>query len=92
MVQPAHEVQKLGQSIWSDNIRRGLITSGELADDAEDIEIPEQRASFGVLRLAQANGDLEVLAGRDRRILRVQLGSDVKRGLVSLREIVERAL
>src|SRR5262249_29568341 len=25
------EVQKFGQSIWYDNIRRGLITSGELA-------------------------------------------------------------
>ena len=25
------EVQKYGQSIWYDNIRRGLITSGDLA-------------------------------------------------------------
>ena len=30
MGHPAHGVQKLGQSIWYDNIRRGLITSGEL--------------------------------------------------------------
>jgi transaldolase/glucose-6-phosphate isomerase len=29
------EVQKLGQSIWYDNIRRGLITSGELQEMVE---------------------------------------------------------
>src|SRR5213080_3644893 len=31
MTNPILEVQKYGQSIWYDNIRRGLITSGELA-------------------------------------------------------------
>src|SRR5438270_9744043 len=30
MGNPLIEVQKFGQSIWYDNIRRGLITSGEL--------------------------------------------------------------
>src|SRR5579871_4915735 len=30
MANPLIEVQKFGQSIWYDNIRRGLITSGEL--------------------------------------------------------------
>src|SRR5262245_4820277 len=30
MANPLIEVQKYGQSIWYDNIRRGLITSGEL--------------------------------------------------------------
>jgi len=30
MTNPVREVQRLGQSIWYDNIRRGLITSGEL--------------------------------------------------------------
>ena len=30
MGNPLVEVQKFGQSIWYDNIRRGLITSGEL--------------------------------------------------------------
>src|SRR6185436_17403178 len=31
MSNPISEVQKFGQSIWYDNIRRGLITSGELS-------------------------------------------------------------
>ena len=30
MINPVQEVQRLGQSIWYDNIRRGLIKSGEL--------------------------------------------------------------
>ena len=30
MGNPVIDVQKLGQSIWYDNIRRGLLTSGEL--------------------------------------------------------------
>src|SRR5262249_53400739 len=32
MSNPILDVQKFGQSIWYDNIRRGLITSGELAE------------------------------------------------------------
>jgi len=31
MANPIKETQKLGQSIWYDNVRRGLLTSGELA-------------------------------------------------------------
>ena len=30
MTNPVLEAQRLGQSIWLDNIRRGLLTSGEL--------------------------------------------------------------
>ena len=30
MSNPVQDVRRLGQSIWYDNIRRGLITSGEL--------------------------------------------------------------
>lgn len=31
MTNPIHELHNLGQSVWYDNIRRGLLTSGELA-------------------------------------------------------------
>ena len=30
MSNPVQDVQRLGQSIWYDNIRRGLLDSGEL--------------------------------------------------------------
>jgi transaldolase/glucose-6-phosphate isomerase len=62
------------------------------ADDAADIEIPDQRCSFGTLKLAQSLGDMEVLAERGRRVLRVHLGSDEARGLELLQEIIESAL
>jgi len=32
MANPLLDVQRFGQSIWYDNIRRGLITSGELKE------------------------------------------------------------
>lgn len=62
------------------------------ADDAEDLAIPGQRYGFGVLARAQALGDFEVLAARERRALRVHLGPDVKAGLAALRGLVERAV
>ncbi len=45
------------------------------ADPAEDVEIPGQGMTFGVLERAQALGDYEALAARGRRILRVHLPS-----------------
>ncbi len=62
------------------------------SDDAQDLEIPGQRFSFGILEAAQAQGDFQVLAERGRRLLRVHLGADTQAGLAILRETVERAL
>jgi len=63
------------------------------ADDAEDLPIPGQRISFGVLKDAQASGDFQVLCERGRRALRVHVAdTDVAAGLEELRGIVERAL
>jgi transaldolase/glucose-6-phosphate isomerase len=61
-------------------------------DDAEDLPIPGEKFSFGILKQAQALGDFKVLSDRNRRILRVHLGADVKAGLARLRDIVQRAL
>jgi transaldolase/glucose-6-phosphate isomerase len=62
------------------------------SDDAEDLPIPGQKFSFGVLKRAQAQGDFEVLAQRNRRALRVHLGADVRAGLAKLREIIQKSL
>ena len=43
------------------------------ADDAEDLPVPGQKASFGVIKAAQARGDFDVLTERGRRALRVHL-------------------
>lgn len=61
-------------------------------DDAQDLQVPGHRFSFGVVKAAQARGDLRVLAQRERRALRVHLGADVERGLGLLNEAIERAL
>ncbi|MFH1906215.1 MAG: bifunctional transaldolase/phosoglucose isomerase [Chloroflexota bacterium] len=45
------------------------------AEPDEDIEIPTQGMTFGLLERAEALGDYEALAGRGRRILRVHLPS-----------------
>jgi glucose-6-phosphate isomerase len=62
------------------------------ADDAEDLPVPGQSYSFGIVKAAQARGDFQVLADRQRRALRVHLGNDVNEGLEKLRSIIEEAL
>ena len=47
---------------------------------------------FGVVKAAEARGDFEVLAERDRRVLRVHLGKHVAAGLTTLKEAVRHAL
>jgi transaldolase / glucose-6-phosphate isomerase len=61
-------------------------------DDAQDLPVPGQKFTFGVVKAAQARGDFEVLAERNRRALRVHLGSDVPAGLRTLGAAIEKAL
>jgi transaldolase / glucose-6-phosphate isomerase len=42
-------------------------------DDAEDLAVPGQTYTFGVVKAAQARGDFQVLVERQRRALRVHL-------------------
>jgi transaldolase / glucose-6-phosphate isomerase len=62
------------------------------SDDAQDIAIPGLRASFGVVKAAQARGDFGVLVERGRRALRVHLDGDVTTGLSELAAAFERAV
>jgi transaldolase / glucose-6-phosphate isomerase len=61
-------------------------------DDAMDIPVPQQRYTFGVVKAAQARGDFQVLAERDRRALRIHLGKDVQAGLATLQSMIEQLL
>jgi transaldolase / glucose-6-phosphate isomerase len=61
-------------------------------DDAEDLPVPGQKYSFGIVKAAQARGDFDVLAERGRRALRVHLGADVAAGLAMLTETIRRIL
>jgi transaldolase/glucose-6-phosphate isomerase len=60
-------------------------------DDPNDIGVPGHKYSFGVVKAAQARGDLEVLNERGRRTLRVHL-KDVDAGLPELAKAVTEAL
>jgi transaldolase / glucose-6-phosphate isomerase len=62
------------------------------SEDAHDIAIPGHRASFGVVKSAQARGDFGVLVERGRRALRVHLDGDLTAGLSELATAFERAI
>ncbi len=61
-------------------------------DDAQELPVPGQKYTFGIVKAAQARGDFAVLAERNRRALRVHLGPDVKAGLSKLTELVKQVL
>lgn len=61
-------------------------------DDAHDLPVPGKNYTFGVVKSAQARGDLEVLETRRRRVLRVHIGESVGDGLRALHEAVVEAL
>ena len=62
------------------------------ADDASDLPVPGQKASFGVIKAAQARGDFDVLTERGRRALRVHLKGDLASGLKMLDAAIADAL
>jgi transaldolase / glucose-6-phosphate isomerase len=61
-------------------------------DDVADVQVPGRNYTFGVVKAAQARGDLQVLVERGRRALRIHIGDDVGAGLAAIRKAVERAL
>ncbi len=60
-------------------------------DDPADIDVPGHSYSFGVVKAAQASGDLAVLVERDRRALHVHL-KHVDAGLEELSHAIDAAL
>lgn len=60
-------------------------------DDPVDIDVPGHSYSFGVVKAAQAGGDLAVLVDRGRRALRVHI-KNVDAGLAKLAQAMDEAL
>ncbi len=60
-------------------------------DDKPDLPVPGQKFTFGAVKAAQARGDFQVLAERNRRALRVHL-KDVDQGLAALEAAIKLAL
>ncbi|MEA2831686.1 MAG: transaldolase / glucose-6-phosphate isomerase, partial [Bradyrhizobium sp.] len=62
------------------------------SEEAEDLAVPGHKASFGVIKAAQARGDFDVLTERGRRALRVHLKGDLESGLKMLDRAITEAL
>jgi transaldolase / glucose-6-phosphate isomerase len=60
-------------------------------DDPVDIDVPGRSYSFGVVKAAQARGDLDVLIERERRAIRVHL-KNLNVGLAELARAMDAAL
>jgi hypothetical protein len=65
----------------------------QLTDQSSaDAAIPGQAASWKQFVQAQAQGDMEALKAKGRRVISVDLGADASAGLATLRKAVEVAL
>ena len=61
-----------------------------IAADAQDVPLPGEKFTFGVLKQAQALGDFESLSKRNRRAIRVDLGNDIVGGLKKILAAVQQ--
>ena len=61
-------------------------------DDPEDLVVPGHRYTFGVVKAAQARGDLAVLGERRRRVICVHINGDVRTGLERLVALVRQTV
>lgn len=61
-------------------------------DEPADLAVPGRKFTFGVVKAAQARGDLAVLTDRGRRVIRLHLGSDLNRALTKLQSALSAAL
>ena len=62
------------------------------SEDINDIEVPGEKFSFGVLKQAQALGDFESWTNHHRRAIRVDLGRDIEKGLRRLLALVKESV
>lgn len=60
--------------------------------DGTDLDIPGRGYTFGVLKSAQAAGDMASLKQNGRRVIRLRVGPDVAAGLDHVVDLLERAL
>ncbi len=75
-------------------LHKGGVPSGlflQILDNTteNDVSVPETNYTFGQLIAAQAAGDAGALIQRERRVLRVNLGNDARRGFERLISLFE---
>ncbi len=57
-----------------------------------DLQIPEKSYTFGLLKRAQAFGDMQALKKQDQKVIMVDLGKEMLQGLYSFSKTIESAL
>jgi transaldolase/glucose-6-phosphate isomerase len=62
-----------------------------ISNDAQDVPLPGEKFTFGILKQAQALGDFESLSKRGRRAIRVDLGNDIVGGLKKILSTVQQS-
>ena len=62
------------------------------AEPGQDLSVAGRKATFGMIRAAQARGDFRVLAERGRRVLRAHIAGEVSAGLAELDRAFDLAL
>ncbi len=62
------------------------------SEDINDIDVPGEKFTFGVLKQALALGDFEAWASHHRRAIRVDLGRDIEKGLRRLLALVKESV
>ncbi|MCE3280266.1 MAG: hypothetical protein K0S44_2457 [Bacteroidetes bacterium] len=60
-----------------------------VSNSTVDINIPENKYSFGMLKRAQAIGDREALMKHNRKVILVDLGEDYINGLNTFKHVIE---
>jgi len=60
-----------------------------ICNSTVDINIPEHNYTFGMLKRAQAIGDMQALAKHNRKVVLVDLGEDFIQGLETFRRVVD---
>ncbi len=58
-------------------------------EDRSDLPIPGEPWSFGIMKRAQALGDLRALQGRGRRVIRIHLTGDISAGLSKVQRAIK---
>lgn len=62
-----------------------------ICSSSADIQIPERNYTFGLLKRAQAIGDMEALVKHRRRVILIDLGKDFIKGLNCFKQVIQKA-
>lgn len=63
-----------------------------ISEDSKNLEIPGKPYNFEVLKQAQATGDYESLVKHKRRVLKVDVGRDIEKGLKELFKLIKKSV